>query len=68
MLTVVGAVLDVELPGEDADPTSLAEQLLELGTPELTIHPVEMHGGGLVVTVDWSPPVAEEGEPAARGR
>jgi hypothetical protein len=62
------AVLDVELAGKDADATSLAEQLLDLGTPELTVHPVEMNGGRLVITVDWSPPTADDGDPAASPR
>ncbi len=62
------AVLDVELLGRDADATSLAEQLLEHGTPGLTIRPLELDRRRLVVTVDWSPPEEDVSDPAARDR
>ena len=62
------AVLAVELEGYDADASFLAEQLLELSTPELMVRPLELDHGRLVVHVDWSPEAGEDGEPAAPDR
>lgn len=59
------AVLDIELEGNDADASFLAERMLELSTPELRVRPLELDHGRLVVQVDWSPGVEEPGEPAA---
>ena len=58
------AVLEVELEGDEDDTSYLAEQLLELSNRELSVRPVEVAEGHLVVEVDWAPQA--EGKPSAR--
>jgi len=58
------AVVDVELEGDGGDASSLAQQLLELSTPELTVRPLELDHGRLVVQVDWIQTL-EDDQPAA---
>lgn len=62
------ALLDVQLEGSTADATSLAEKLVELSTPELTLRPIEVDRERVAVSVVWSPPVEADRAPATRDR
>ena len=50
------AVLDVALPGEDADSRELAEDLVRADVPGLSLRAVELDRERVVLQVRWQPP------------
>jgi hypothetical protein len=55
------AVLEVELPGADADPAELSDQLASLGPPELLIRPLEVDAQRAVLDITWRPSADSKG-------
>jgi hypothetical protein len=54
------AVLEVELPGDDADPAELLDQLASASEPGLILRALEADGQRAVLEVTWEPPAPAE--------